>query len=377
MDYLATTPLDPRVLDKMLPYFKEDFGNAASRQHIFGWKAKAAVDHAREQVAASLGAHPEEIYFSSGATESNNLAILGLAESLSHRGKHIITCVTEHLSVLDPCRYLESKGYEVTYLPVDQEGSIDLALLEAEIKETTILISLMSANNEIGTLHPIAEIGKIARKKGVLFHSDASQAAGKIDLNLQEIPIDLLSISGHKIYGPKGIGALYIRKTRPKIKVAPRFYGGGHEDGLRSGTLNVPGIVGLGEALEIATQLQNEESIRIGQLRDLLYKKIKEGIPEVKLNGTIENRLYNNLNLCFTDIHADALMMEMKDIALSSGSACSSDKPKPSHVLLALGLSREAALSSLRFGLGRLTTREEVEYVAEKTVESVKRLRKT
>lgn len=375
LDNLATTPLDPRVLEAMLPYFKEDFGNATSRQHIFGWKAEAAVERAREQVAQAMGGNSKEIIFTSGATESNNLALLGVAREHQQQGAHLITAVTEHRAILDPCRHLESQGFRVTYLEVDRFGRVAPEKVREALTSQTILITLMTANNEVGTLHSIQEIGKIAKERGVLFHTDAAQAMGKISFKVEEMGVDLVSISAHKIYGPKGVGALYIRRKAPRVQLAPILFGGGHERGLRSGTLNVPGIVGLGEALEIAEREQVAEGPRLQGLRDRLQKQIMENLEGVGLNGHPSDRLPNQLNLSFAGIRSEVLMREISEVAVSSGSACSSAEASPSHVLKALGLSDSLAQSSIRFGLGRFNTSEEVDYVGGRVVEAVRRLR--
>ncbi len=375
MDYHATTPLDPEVLKAMEPYLTEVFGNAASKSHVFGWTAEAAVERARKQVAQLIYGHEKEIYFTSGATESNNIAILGVAEKLASRGKHIITATTEHKAVMDPCKYLQEKGFDVTYLQVDATGNLNLDELRKAITQKTILITLMSANNEIGTIHPIAEIGKIAKEFQIYFHTDGAQAIGKIPMDVEEMGVDLLSISGHKIYGPKGIGALYVRQKNPKVSVAPILYGGGHEGGLRSGTPNVPGIVGLGAALEKAQRVMGEESIRLQALRDKLHRLLKEGLEGVELNGPDSKRLVHNLNVSFSGVRSEPLIMAMRDLAVSTGSACTSASPEPSHVLKALGLTEARIRSSIRFGLGRFTTEEEVDYAADLVVRSVKKLR--
>ncbi|HCU26082.1 MAG TPA: IscS subfamily cysteine desulfurase [Deltaproteobacteria bacterium] len=375
LDYHATSPVDPRVLEVMLPFLREDFGNAASRQHVFGWKAEAAVTRAREQIAAALGAEAKEIIFTSGATEANNLALFGIVAAYRERGRHLITAATEHRAVLDPCRHLESQGFAITVLPVDTEGRISLEALQAALRPDTILISLMAANNEIGTLHDLAAIGRLAKEKNILFHSDAAQAAGKIPLNVTELGIDLLSLSAHKFYGPKGIGALYVRQRNPRVQLQPIIFGGGHERALRSGTLNVPGIVGMGEALALAVREMPQESLRLSGLRERLRDRIFSRLENVRVNGPRSGRLSNNLNLCFTGVNSDALMMEMKEVAVASGSACSSASPEPSHVLRAIGLNVEEAKASIRFGLGRWTTEEEVDYTADRIVEVVPRLR--
>ena len=375
MDYHATTPVDPEVLEAILPYFSEKFGNAASRSHGFGWEAEGAVEKGREQIAAALGASSKEIIFTSGATESNNLAVLGAADMYAGKGKHIITCQTEHKAILDPCKYLEKHGYEVTYLPVDKTGVVDLEALGKAIRKDTILISIMAANNEIGTIAPLARIGKLAKEHGVLFHTDAAQAFGKIPLPVEELGIDLMSISGHKIYAPKGIGALYVRRKNPRVRLSPVIHGGGHERGLRSGTLNVPGIVGLGVAAEKAVRVMDDESERVRTLRDRLHEKIKGALPEVYLNGHPTQRLYNNLNVSFAYVEGESLIMGLKGIAVSSGSACTSASLEPSYVLRAIGVGEDLAHTSIRFGLGRFTTKEEVDAVGEKVIFSVRRLR--
>ena len=375
MDYHATTPVDPRVLEAMLPYFTEKSGNAASRSHSFGWEAKEAVDKARRQIAELIGATPEEIIFTSGATESDNLAIKGVAEMYAERGNHIITAPTEHKAVLDACKKLEKRGYKVTYLPVEPSGLIDLERLQAAITEQTILITIMHANNEIGVLQPIREIGRIARQRGVLFHSDATQSVGKVPVNVNADNIDLLSLSGHKMYGPKGIGALYVRRKNPRVQLTAQMDGGGHERGMRSGTLNVTGIVGLGEACAICQREMPEESARLSRLRDCLKDRIMAELNEVYINGTMDSRLPNNLNLSFAYVEGESLLMGIKDVAVSSGSACTSATLEPSYVLKALGVSEDLAHTSIRFGLGRFNTEEEVDYVAERVIEAVRRLR--
>src|SRR5882724_6051095 len=375
MDNHATTPVDPRVFEEMAPYFTEKFGNAASRNHSFGWDAEEAVDKARQQVADLIRATPKEIIFTSGATESDNLAIKGVAEMYRERGNHIITVVTEHKAVLDTCKHLEKTGYEVTYLPVDKFGMIDLDDLKRSIKNETILISIMMANNEIGVIQPISEIGKIAKEKGVLFHTDATQAIGKVPFNVNELGVDLASISAHKMYGPKGIGALYVRRKGPRVQLAPQIDGGGHERGMRSGTLQVTGIVGLGKAAEIAGESMDEEGNRLMRLREKLHAGINSRIPEVYLNGHPEHRLPGNLNVSFAYVEGGALLMGISEIAVSSGSACTSDSLKPSYVLKALGVGEELAHSSIRFGLGRFNTEEEVDYTIGRVNEAVNRLR--
>jgi cysteine desulfurase len=375
MDNQATTAVDPRVLDAMLPYFSEKFGNAASRNHEFGWKAEEAVESARAQIARLIRATPREIVFTSGATESDNLAIKGVAESHRPKGNHIITQVTEHKAVLDSCKRLEKYGYEVTYLPVTPDGLIDLDELRRAITPKTILISMMYANNEIGVIQPIARIGKIAKEHRILFHVDAVQAVGKIPVDVQNDGIDLLAISAHKIYGPKGIGALYVRRKDPRAEISATIDGGGHERGMRSGTLNVPGIVGLGKACEICQKEMAEEGPRLGRLRDKLRDSIVSRLEGTAINGSLTHRLPNNLNLSFSGVEGDALLMGINDVAVSSGSACTSAMIEPSYVLRALGVSDDLSHSSIRFGLGRFNTEEEVDYVADRIVETVKRLR--
>jgi len=375
MDYQATTPMDRRVLEAMLPYFTDDFGNAASRNHAFGWKAEEAVDAAREVLAKAIGAEAREIVFTSGATESNNLALKGVAAMYASKGNHVITVQTEHPSVLDTAARLERQGHRVTYLQVKPDGIIDLDVLRGAITDQTILISVMAANNEIGVIQPLEEIGRIARERGVLFHTDATQGVGKIPIDVNAMHLDLVSFTAHKIYGPKGIGALYVRRKNPRVRLAPLLDGGGHERGMRSGTLNVPGIVGFARAVELALAEREAEERRLTRLRDRLRDQIMSGLDRVFLNGHPEKRLPGNLNLSFAYVEGESLMMEMKEVALSSGSACTSASLKPSHVLLALGVSDDLAHSSIRFGLGRFTTEEEVEYVADKVVSAVTRLR--
>jgi cysteine desulfurase len=375
MDNHATTQVDPRVLDAMLPYFTEKYGNAASRNHEFGWQAEEAVENARGQVARLINASPKEIVFTSGATESDNLALKGVAEFHRAKGNHIITQATEHKAVLDVCKRLQSNGCDVTYLPVASDGRINPDDLRRAITPKTILISIMYANNEIGVVQPIAEIGKIAKKAGVLFHTDAVQAIGKIPVDVERDGIDLLSISAHKLYGPKGVGALYVRRKNPRVQLAPMIDGGGHERGLRSGTLNVPGIVGLGKACEICAKEMAEESARLAALRDKLKDAILSRLEDTTINGSMEHRLPNNLNLSFAGVEGDALLMGINDVAISSGSACTTATLESSHVLSALGVPEELAHSSIRFGLGRFNTAEDVDYVAGRVVETVKRLR--
>jgi cysteine desulfurase len=375
MDNHATTPMDPRVFETMRPYFTEVFGNAASRNHAFGWQAEEAVENARKQVADLVGANVKEIVFTSGATESDNLAIKGVAEMYAEKGNHIITAATEHKAILDTCKRLEKNGYRVTYLPVQANGLIDLDMLREAITPKTILVSIMYANNEIGVIQPVAEIGKIARERGVLFHSDAVQAIGKVPVNVIKDNIDLMSITGHKLYGPKGVGALYVRRRNPRVQVTAQMDGGGHERGMRSGTLNVPGIVGLGKACELCRLEMAVESKRMAYLRDKLKDKLMNELDEVYINGTMESRLPQNLNISFAYVEGESLLMGINDIAVSSGSACTSATLEPSYVLKALGAGDDLAHSSIRFGLGRFNTEEEVDYVGGKVVEVVRKLR--
>jgi cysteine desulfurase len=375
MDYHATTPVDPRVLQTMLPYFTEKFGNAASRNHSFGWEGEQAVEKGRQQIAELIGASPKEIIFTSGATESNNLAIKGVAEMYAEKGDHIITAVTEHKAVLDTCKNLQKRGRQVTFLRVRPDGLVDLDELRAAITARTILISIMQANNEIGVLQPIREIGRIAKERGVLFHTDATQAAGKVPIDVSEDNVDLLSISAHKIYGPKGIGTLYVRRKNPRVQLTAQMDGGGHERGMRSGTLNVTGIVGLGEACAICRQEMAVESERLRGLRDRLKTKLEAGLSEVYVNGSMQHRLTNNLNMSFAYVEGESLLMGIKDVAVSSGSACTSATLEPSYVLKALGVGDELAHTSIRFGLGRFNTEEEVDYVAARIIETVDKLR--
>jgi cysteine desulfurase len=375
MDNHATTPVDPRVLDAMLPYFGAKFGNAASRNHSFGWEAEQAVEKARKQIADLIGATPKEIVFTSGATESDNLAIKGVAEMYAERGKHILTVTTEHKAVLDAGKKLARRGFEVTFLGVRPDGLIDLDQLRAAITDRTILISVMWANNEIGVLQPIREIAAIARERGVLFHSDATQAVGKVPIDVEADHIDLLSISAHKMYGPKGVGALYVRRKNPRVQLSAQMDGGGHERGMRSGTLNVPGIVGLGEAGAICQREMVEEAARLDGLRDRLKDRLLAELDEVYVNGSLEHRLPNNLNMSFAYVEGESLLMGLNDVAVSSGSACTSATLEPSYVLKALGVSDDLAHTSVRFGLGRFNTGEEVDYVAGRVIEVVRKLR--
>jgi cysteine desulfurase len=375
MDNHATTPVDPRVFKAMTPYLTNVFGNSASRNHSFGWEAEEAVDKARKQVADLIGATPKEIVFTSGATESDNLALKGVAEMYAEKGNHIITVATEHKAILDTCKRLEKEGLRVTYLALQQNGLIDLEQLKAAITDKTILISIMHANNEIGVLQPIREIGKIAHERGVLFHTDATQSVGKVPLNVLEDNVDLASISAHKMYGPKGVGALYVRRRNPRVQLTAQMDGGGHERGMRSGTLNIPGIVGLGEACELCHKEMAKEAKRLGDLRDRLKDRLLAALDEVYINGTMEYRLPNNLNISFAYVEGESLLMGINDIAVSSGSACTSATLEPSYVLKALGAGDDLAHSSIRFGLGRFNTQEEVDYVADKVIDVVKKLR--
>lgn len=375
LDHHATTPVDPRVLAAMLPYFREAFGNAASRQHAFGWRAEAAVEKARAQVARAIGAEAKEIVFTSGATEGNNLAIFGVAERCAEQGRHLIVGATEHRAVLDPARRLAERGYDVAILPVDRFGRVDPEALKRAIRPDTILISLMFANNEVGTLHPVVEIGRIAKERGVLFHCDAAQALGKVPVDVEAAGIDLLTLSAHKFYGPKGVGAIYVRGKNPRVRLTPLFYGGGHERGLRSGTLNVPGIVGMGEAAELATREMAETAPRLAALRERLWEGLRRGLEGLTRNGHPTESLPNNLNVTYEGVRSEVLMMEMKGVAVSSGSACSSAEPEPSHVLRALGLSAEAAKCSIRYGLGKDNTEAEIDRVVAETVATLRRLR--
>src|SRR6266571_2674896 len=375
MDNHATSPLDPRVLEAMMPFFTTKFGNAASRNHSFGWEAEQAVETAREQIAKLIGATAKEIIFTSGATESNNLAIKGIAEMYRERGNHIITQVTEHKAVLDTCKRLEKYGYRVTYLPVKADGLIDIEDLKRAMDDKTILVSIMAANNEIGVVQPIAEIGKLCHEKGVIFHTDATQYVGKVPMDVIKQNLDLVSISGHKMYGPKGVGALYVRRKNPRVQISPIIDGGGHERGMRSGTLNVPGIAGLGKACAICYEDMPQESRRMAALRDRLREKIMSSLDEVYINGSAEHRLPGNLNISFAYVEGESLLMGINDVAVSSGSACTSATLEPSYVLKALGVGEDLAHTSIRFGIGRFNTEEEVDYVVNRIVEVVSRLR--
>jgi len=375
LDNHATTRVDPRVVEAMLPYFTEYFGNAASRNHEFGWKAEEAVDRARKQIAELIGATPREIIFTSGATESDNLAIKGVAEMYAEKGNHIITAATEHKAVLDTCKKLEKHGYRVTYLPVMGDGLIDLDMLKESFTDKTILVTIMYANNEIGVLQPVREIGAMCRERGVLFHTDAVQAIGKVPVDVNKDNIDLASITAHKLYGPKGIGALYVRRKAPRVQITAQMDGGGHERGMRSGTLNVPGIVALGEACAIAHKEMPEESKRLLYLRDKLKDKLQSGLDEVYINGSMEHRLPHSLNMSFAYVEGESLLMGINDVAVSSGSACTSATLEPSYVLKALGVGDDVAHSSIRFGIGRFNTEAEIDYVADKLVDVVTKLR--
>jgi len=375
MDYHATTPCDPRVFEAMRPYFTETFGNAASRNHSFGWEAEEAVENGRKQVAELIGASSKEIVFTSGATESDNLALKGVAEMYYEKGDHIITVVTEHKAILDTCKKLEKRGFRITYLPVGTDGLITPDDVKNAITDKTILVSIMAANNEIGVIQPIAEIGKVCRERGVLFHTDATQAVGKLPFNVNELNVDLVSFSAHKIYGPKGVGGLYVRRRNPRVMLVPMMDGGGHERGMRSGTLNVTGIVGLGKACEIAKNELPTENERVLALREKLRHGIMNEIPDVYVNGNLEKRLPGNLNVSFAYVEGESLLMGINDIAVSSGSACTSASLEPSYVLKALGVGEELAHSSIRFGLGRFNTEEEVDYAVARVNEAVNRLR--
>ncbi len=375
MDNHATTALDPRVLEAMLPYMTKIYGNSASRNHQFGWEAEQGVDKAREQIAKLINCTPKEIIFTSGATESNNLAIKGIAEMYREKGNHIITQATEHKAVLDTCKRLEKNGYKVTYIAVQPDGLVSVDDIRNAITDKTILVSIMYANNEIGVVNPMAEIGKLCHEKGVLFHTDGVQAVGKIPVDVQKDNIDALSLTAHKIYGPKGVGALYVRRRNPRVQINAQIDGGGHERGMRSGTLNVPGIVGLGAACEIAYNEMAAESARLTALRDHLKHKLENALDYVHVNGNMDHHLPGNLNMSFVYVEGESLLMGINDIAVSSGSACTSATLEPSYVLKALGLGDDVAHSSIRFGLGRFNTREEVDYVADKMIDTVLKLR--
>ena len=361
LDNQATTPLDPKVFSAMEPWFTEKFGNASSRNHTYGWEAEEAVEIARESVAATIGALPKEIIFTSGATEANNIALQGAAKSYQDQGRHIITVKTEHKAVMDVCQHLSKDGFDITYLPVDKGGILDLNKFEDAIRDDTILASVMHVNNEIGVIQPIKELGAICKNKGIIFHVDAAQSMGKLVINVDDMGIDLLSISAHKLYGPKGVGALYVRRKNPRVQLQPIMFGGGHERGIRSGTLPVPNIVGLGKACDIAADVMIEENLRISQLRDTLLKGIRAENPNASINGSMEHRVAGNLNMSFPGANNEAIIAAVPDIAISSGSACTTSTMEPSHVLLALGMSKEEAYSSLRFGIGRFNTEKDVE----------------
>ncbi|MDJ0693787.1 IscS subfamily cysteine desulfurase [Mastigocoleus sp. MO_188.B34] len=376
LDCHATTPVDERVVAAMLPYFTEHFGNPSSINHVYGWETEAAVKKAREVLAEAINATPEEIVFTSGATEANNLAIKGVAEAYFQKGQHIITVSTEHSAVIDPCNYLKSMGFEITFLPVQADGLIDLNLLEEAFRDDTVLVSVMAANNEIGVLQPLAEIGKICRERNVLFHTDAAQALGKITLDVESMNIDLMSMTAHKLYGPKGIGALYVRRRNPRVKVAPQLHGGGHERGMRSGTLYTPQIVGFAKAVEVALQEQTTECERLTHLREILWEKLSQ-LEGIHLNGHPTQRLPGNLNVSVEGVDGAALLLGLQPVmAVSSGAACSSASTAPSHVLMALGHSEKLAYASIRFGIGRFNTIEEIEQVGEHFVSTVQSLRK-
>ena len=374
LDYQATTPVDPRVLEAMMPYFTTKFGNAHSRSHSYGWEAEEGVEKARAQVAKLIGADEKEVIFTSGATESNNLAIRGVAEFYKDRRNHIVTTVTEHKCVLDTCRHLEQQGFEVTYLPVQKNGLIDLEVLRAAVTDKTVVVSIMAVNNEIGVIQPLAEIGKICREKGAFFHTDAAQAAGKIPLDVEALNIDLMSISGHKIYGPKGIGALYVRR-KPRVRLVPLIVGGGQERGFRSGTLPTPLCVGLGEAAEICMKEMDAEARRLKKLQDRMLKGLQSKLTDIVVNGDLEHRIPGNLNISFAYVEGESLMMGIKGLSVSSGSACTSASLEPSYVLRALGVEEEMAHTSLRIGLGRFTTEQEVDRAVEELVHHVNKLR--
>ena len=375
LDNNATTPVDPRVLEAMLPYFKDHFGNAASRNHSYGWEAEAAVEKARAQVSTLIHASPKEIIWTSGATEGDNEAIIGVARMYVDKGKHIITDRIEHKAVIDPCKYLETQGFEVTWLEPDKAGQVSAEQVKAAMRDDTSLVSIMFANNELGTINPIAEIGALCKEKGVLFHSDGVQAFGKVPIDVDAMGIDLLSISGHKIYGPKGVGALYVRRKRPRVRLQPIIHGGGHERGMRSGTLNVPGIVGIGTAAELAGKEMAEESKRVGALRDRLWAGLSEHLTDIFRNGHPEQCLPNTLNVSFLYVEGESMMMGMSDIAVSSGSACTSASLEPSYVLKGIGLGDDLAHSSIRFSLGRFTTEEDIDHTVDSVVTTVNHLR--
>lgn len=375
LDHHATTPLDPAVLDAMMPYLTDRFGNAASRSHAYGWEAEEAVEQARTRVAKAIAATEREIVFTSGATESINLALVGATEAYAEKGNHLITLATEHPATLDTCRWLELRGWRATYLPVDREGLVDPAAVEAAIRPDTVMLSVLHGNNEIGTLQPVSELGRIAKRHGVLFHVDGAQAFGKVTLDVAEMGIDLLSLSAHKVYGPKGVGALYVRRRDPRVKLLPMIHGGGQERGLRSGTLNVPGIVGLGKAAELAAALMPSEAARLEALRERLWHMLNEALPGLRRNGHPQLRLPGNLHVTFDGVRADDLITNLKGVAASAGSACASASLSVSHVLTAIGLTDDQAVASVRFGLGRTTTEAEIEDAARRIIEAVNALR--
>jgi cysteine desulfurase len=377
LDYHATTPVDARVLEAMLPYFSEEFGNPASRQHAYGWKAEEAVENARAQVAALIGASPREVVFTSGATESNNLALKGCVDALRDRGDHLITVATEHKSVLDSCKRLEAQGWRVTRLGVDRDGLVDLEALRQALSSKTVLVSVMTANNEIGVLQPMAEIARLVHEAGALLHTDAAQAAGKVPTDVNVSGVDLLSLTGHKYYGPKGAGALYVRRQKPKIQLGCQIDGGGHENGLRSGTLNVPGIVGLGKAAEICAREMPEESVRLAALRDRLLAGLRANLDGVRVNGSMSQRLPHNLHVSFDSVDGEGLLMALGDLAVSTGSACSSGSQAPSHVLEAIGAVGEASGAVVRFGLGRGTTEPHIQFAIDRLTTVVSSLRRS
>ncbi len=376
LDNQATTPLDPKVFSAMEPWFTEKFGNASSRNHTYGWEAEEAVEIARESVAATIGALPKEIIFTSGATEANNIALQGAAKSYQDQGRHIITVKTEHKAVMDVCQHLSKDGFDITYLPVDKDGILDLNKFEDAIRDDTILASVMHVNNEIGVIQPIKELGAICKNKGVIFHVDAAQSLGKIPINVDDMGIDLLSISAHKLYGPKGVGALYVRRKNPRVQLQPIMFGGGHERGIRSGTLPVPNIVGMGQACDLAADVMIEENLRISQLRDTLLKGIRAENPNASINGSMEHRVAGNLNMSFPGANNEAIIAAVPDIAISSGSACTTSTMEPSHVLLALGMSKNEVYSSLRFGIGRFNTEGEIQIAVKSINNCMKKLGK-
>ncbi len=376
LDNQATTPLDPKVFSAMEPWFTEKFGNASSRNHTYGWEAEEAVEIARESVAATIGALPKEIIFTSGATEANNIALQGAAKSYQDQGRHIITVKTEHKAVMDVCQHLSKDGFDITYLPVDKDGILDLNKFEDAIRDDTILASVMHVNNEIGVIQPIKELGAICKNKGIIFHVDAAQSMGKLPINVDDMGIDLLSISAHKLYGPKGVGALYVRRKNPRVQLQPIMFGGGHERGIRSGTLPVPNIVGMGRACDLAADVMIEENLRISQLRDTLLKGIRAENPNASINGSMEHRVAGNLNMSFPGANNEAIIAAVPDIAISSGSACTTSTMEPSHVLLALGMSKNEVYSSLRFGIGRFNTKEEIQIAVKSINNCMKKLGK-